>query len=124
MAVFVNLSSHPSSTWGPEQITEASKFGLVKDIQFPVVDPNATSYSIKSLAARLVSEVQGLAAGQEIILHVMGEMSLVHAIVNLAWQKGIRSVCSTTERISIEDPTTGIKTSQFKFVQFRPYCLD
>ena len=55
----------------------------------------------------------------QLFVHIMGEMTFTFAMVNALHKKGITCIASTTERISSEE--NGVKTSEFKFVQFRKY---
>ncbi len=50
----------------------------------------------------------------------MGEMTFVVALVPMLQSAGIEVVCSTTERIVLEEKD-GKKTLQFRFCRFRVY---
>ena len=55
-----------------------------------------------------------------VTIHIVGEPTLVFAIVTLLKNKGIRCMASTTKRESKELPD-GKKLSEFKFIRFRDY---
>ncbi len=40
---FINLTNHPSTKWGADQLAAAKKYGNIVDIPFPAVDPEASS---------------------------------------------------------------------------------
>lgn len=126
--MFINISNHPSSKWGIEQIEAAKKLGgNIIDIPFPNVSPNAT----KSEIFRLVDEIGCIVLEKTKELsnvidyvHVMGEQGFVFSFVNYIHLfknifNNIICVHSTTERIVEEKD--GQKVSTFKFVQFREY---
>lgn len=116
---FINFSNHPSSTWTEEQRNAALKIGEIVDINFPIIKPDESIENIERAARALTSDFTHAWTKTDMVVHVMGEMTFVHAVVNLLCEHGIRAVASTTERISIEKD--GVKTSVFKFVQFRDY---
>lgn len=124
MAVFINLSNHSSSKWAPEQIQAAQNLGgEIEDIAFPQIDPEASTEEIEQLAQQFHNEIADKHFGDNgIVVHVMGEMTFVAAFLNAARESGVMTcVCSTTKRDTVEDPTTGTKTSVFRFIQFREY---
>ncbi len=117
--MLINFSNHPSSRWSAEQIKATTRYGSVVDLPFPIVDPEATSDDIRCLADYYVKRIVEIGAGQKITVHVMGEMTLCHAVVSMLLRLGIPCVASTSERIVIEKDNK--KTSTFCFVQFREY---
>ena len=118
---FVNISNHPSSKWGEEQLRAASQYGEIIDIPFPVVDPSATEEEISDLAQILLMQIDGLHVSKDMIpvVHIMGEMTLVFAVVTTLKSWGVIALASTTVRDSIEKD--GVKTSVFRFCKFRKY---
>ena len=121
-SLFINLTNHPSATWGADQLAAAELLGRVVDILFPMVSPDATTDEVHQLADQLVTDVllTAEAAQADVIVHVMGEHTLTYALVVRLKEKGIKCVASTSERNTIMLPD-GKKVSEFKFTQFREY---
>ena len=117
--LFINFSNHPSGLWGEEQMNMAQLFGEVVDLPYPQVPPEASVGYIRQLSSECVSRIWKIANGRPLTVHIMGEMNLCYAVVNLLKQRGVRCVASTTERRVTE--ADGKKTSEFRFVQFRDY---
>ena len=127
--IFINLSNHPSNKWSSNQIATAidmADMGPVVDVPFPNIDPEMSTDDISGLARDIFyKDILNLIAeydADEVILHVMGEMTFTYNIINLVKNfKGENIVCvaSTTKRNVVEK--NGIKTSTFEFVQFRKY---
>lgn len=124
--MFINISNHPSSKWGEEQIAAAVAEGRISgreeiiDIPFPNVPPTATARDLEKLAREILADDWNFPTSPADVWHVMGEMGLVFAIVLELRRRGIRCVHSTTERVSVEN-ADGTKTVKFNFVQFRDY---
>lgn len=119
-SLFINLSNHPSSLWGEGQLAEAKKLGEIVDMEFPAVNPCATTIELDEVAQKLVDDIRERAGENNITVHVMGEMSLTYKVVQRLISWGIRCVCSTTQRIVTED-ADGRKVTEFHFEQFRDY---
>lgn len=119
-SLFINLSNHPSSLWGEGQLAEAKKLGEIVDMEFPAVNPCATTMELDEVAQKLVDDIRERAGDNNITVHVMGEMSLTYKVVQRLISWGIRCVCSTTQRIVTED-ADGRKVTEFHFEQFRDY---
>ncbi len=118
--MFYNVSNHPSARWGGKQTAAARALGgEITDVPFPVIDPTLTAAQVRALASDFVA---GLAARLKPgdVVHVMGELCAVYAIVGLLQARGVRCVASTTERQAMELPD-GSKLSKFRFVAFRDY---
>lgn len=120
--MLINLSNHPSAKWPKNQKTASEKlFGSVADFPFPAINPAWTNEQVEALAEEKLNECIGmLTKTKNNAIHIMGEMTFTFAFVNLAKQKGITCVASTTERL-VETNDKGEKVSVFKFVQFREY---
>ncbi len=116
-STFLNLSNHPSSTWGEEQLTAARELAHnIVDMPFPQVDPEASLALIRALSERTLAEVpEGVSAAM-----VMGEHTLVPLLVRGLQERGIHCVCTTSRRIS-EELEGGERRVRFKFVRFRAY---
>ena len=113
--MFINISNHPTSKWGDEQLKAAQEFGELLDKKFPNILPNSSAEDVQAMAANMAEEV-----GTNAVVHVMGEMGYTHALVTILKAAGVRCFHSTTERTVIEN-ADGTKTVAFNFVQFRPY---
>lgn len=118
--ILINLSNHPSSKWGEEQLAATEKYCDIIDVPFPAVDPYATSEDIDKLAEDILDNIMDILEGRDAEIHVMGEMTFVVAFVKRAADAWFKCLASTTERNTVENPD-GTKTVSFKFVQFRRY---
>lgn len=96
------------------------QYGEVVDLPFPQVDPKADTLNIQQLALEYLAKIQQMANPTEAVVHIMGELNLTYALVNLLKATGYTCVASTSTREVYEDEP-GKKTVFFKFVQFREY---
>jgi hypothetical protein len=124
--MLINLSNHPSADWLAKQKTAAEKqFGEIRDLPFPVVNPEGDEEYIKSLVNEYIVKIEEIVDQSRNdgcslpTIHIMGEMTFSFAMVTALQKKGVSCVSSTTERIVKEE--NGVKTSEFKFVRFRNY---
>lgn len=117
--MFINLTNHPSSGWSEEQLTAARKYGEIVDLHFPVIEPFYTKEDVLCSVKAYVEMICDI-KDDNTVVHVMGEMTFTHNLVNSLKEKGIKCVASTTERNTVIMPD-GKKISEFKFVQFREY---
>lgn len=117
--MFINFSNHPSKKWGEQQLREAQRFGEVKDLPFPNVQPEWSSEEVNRLADEY-AEILTKMGGENCTVHIMGEMTFTHAVVSRLKEQGIVCVASTTKRCAYET-ADGKKVSTFRFVQFRRY---
>ncbi len=122
--MLINLSNHPSELWSSEQYSSAvERFGSVKDIPFPAVDPAASLAAVDALVksfTAMVMEQDGMDSGNIIAVHVMGEFCFTYSFVKEMQKHYITCVASTTER-HVKELPDGSKKVVFKFIQFRPY---
>lgn len=118
--MLLNFSNHPSEYWGDKQMEAAKNFGEIKDIPFPVVSPEVDYEDIQKLADHYVGEILSFAENNQVIVHVMGEMTFTFSVVSQLKEKGIDCIASTTER-NAEEIANGKKISDFQFVRFRKY---
>lgn len=121
--MLINLSNHPSVNWSKEQTELAiAQFGSIKDMPFPNVPPDATTEQVSELAKSFLEKIKNYPSDSKSVtaVHLMGEMTFIVALTRLLQMEGIKVVCSTTERIVLEEKD-GKKTMQFKFSQFREY---
>lgn len=117
---FINCSNHPSAKWSEAQLNAAKAYGEIIDVPFPNVAPEATTAEVHDLAFRLFQTIGGYGKVGDLIVHIMGEMTVVCDVVQQLQLAGIPCVASTTRRIAEEMPD-GTKVSRFEFVQFREY---
>ncbi len=129
--MLINLSNHPQTNWSEKQLKAANnQFGDIVDVQFPNIEPSATSQEVHTLAREYFLHCMEIAKGYNIspkymIIHIMGEMTFLVAFykANLAFANATM-IASTTERIKEKvknaDGTTSIKTT-FNFCGFREY---
>ncbi len=116
---FVNISNHPSSRWGAEQLSAAQNFGDVVDISFPEV-PADPAADLHKLADLVVSQLPI----EPCTVMVQGEMTLTFLLVRVLTSLGHCCVAAVTERKSVEvtAPNGAVtKTAVFVFAGFRNY---
>jgi len=130
--MLINLSNHPSHLWSEEQTKAAQEqYGEIVDLPFPQIAPNADIDSVLELADEYVKKCLEMMHYTDVhtfdhkknMVHVMGEMTFTYNVVRYLSHHAIRAVASTTERISDVDDN-GVKTSVFKFMQFRGYSSE
>lgn len=119
--MLINLTNHPSALWSAKQTETANReFGEIVDIPFPLVSPLADEKDIKRIADEYANKILATAAGREVTVHVMGEMTFTVLMVRRLQAAGITCVASTTERL-VEEQNGGVKVARFEFVKFRRY---
>ncbi len=116
--LFINLSNHPSKLWKQDQLDASKPYGRIVDIPFPNVLPTYSIDDIKKLAETYVEKIAEYDG--EVIVHIMGEMTITFQIVIMLKARGIPCVASTTER-KVSTTADGQKISDFRFVSFRSY---
>jgi len=121
--MLINFSNHPSKDWSELQLKAAEKYGMVTDWPFPAVNPMVETYDIGQLAETYAMQLRKILANEEqgiSAIHIMGELTFCHALVNLLQLFGITCLASTTARETVNNPD-GSKTTRFGFVRFREY---
>jgi hypothetical protein len=127
--MLINLSNHPVDSWSEKQLAKAKElYGNTFDIKFPDIAPEASLAEIIHLVNQYIQICLAQLGNRDFkamdsesdAIHVMGEMTFVFQFVRLMSELGISCVASTTKRKTINSKE-GVKTSQFEFVQFRPY---
>ena len=119
-SLLINLSNHPYENWSTEQKEAAKEYGEVRDMPFPAIDPEEDTEQIRERADEYISKIIKLNAEYAITVHLMGEMSFVVYTVSRLTERGIRCICSTSER-DTEDLGGGEKKVSFHFKRFRDY---
>lgn len=119
-SLLINLSNHPYENWSAEQKEAAKEYGEVRDMPFPAIDPEEDTEQIRERADEYISKIIKLNAEYAITVHLMGEMSFVVYAVSRLTERGIRCICSTSER-DTEDLSGGEKKVSFHFKRFRDY---
>ncbi len=119
--MLINLSNHPSAVWPEVQRAAArEQFGEIEDWAFPNISPHATAEEVSHLAEDYFWRITQVTPRPQAV-HLMGEMTFTFALVRRLLAAGVRCIASTTERDVVEQE--GVKTSRFRFVQFRDYVL-
>ncbi|MBP9750387.1 MAG: hypothetical protein KBC95_00920 [Candidatus Peribacteraceae bacterium] len=117
MQKFINVSSHPSAKWNPEQTAAALALAAdgIQDVQFPNVPPTATEADIATLADSIAAQIPDNAAAM-----VSGEFTLTYAIIRRLRARGLTVVAATTDRVKTE-VSPGKFEMVFTFVKFRAF---
>lgn len=117
--MLINISNQPSSTWQLRQRNSAIRtYGKIVDIPFPEIDPEWDTDRIIEEVATLSQMI--MTEYEFVAVHVMGEMTFTHALVNELLLLGHVCVASTT-RIEVVKNPDGTTTTRFVFVRFREY---
>ena len=119
--MLINLSNHPSDRWGKKQLELASRYGEIKDLPFPAVDPRCTSEEIDELVERCYQQIM---AYENPVIMLQGEFVFTYRLVNRLKAAGLTVVAGCSERKTTEhmDESGNItKQSVFDFVCFREY---
>jgi hypothetical protein len=119
--MFINLSNHPSSSWGKEQTDAALLYGEIVNISFPTISPSDSGIEVTNIAKDYFKKVTSILGDNKdgSVIHLMGETVFVYVLASLLTKSGYTVVASTTERIVTTDGDK--KISEFKFVQFRKF---
>lgn len=122
LTMLINLSNHPSSQWNEKQLIAAKAYGDLLDIQFPVIDESGDEDYIILLVNQYMEKIMSLGTPNDLVVHLMGEMTFTFALVKKLQQNGIRCVASTSKRI-VKEEVPGRKGEViFQFERFREYC--
>ena len=115
--MLLNLSNHPSPLWPDNQISLAIElYNSVEDLSFPQIDPNWNTDDLDIIVDEYVEKVRKI---DPEFVHIMGELTFTFRMVQKLEAIGIPCIASTTERKAVLENNK--KTSEFKFVRFRPY---
>lgn len=125
--MLINLTNHPSTSWSEQQrVAALEKYGEIKDIPFPDIDPVLGKKEVVDLAAGYflkISKIYSELPQEEkkrFAIHVQGEHTFVHHLLKQAEKLNLTCIASTTRRIK-KDLGNGQSLQQFEFVRFREY---
>lgn len=101
---------------------EPATTSQITDIPFPVIPPEADMDVVRRMADDVFKSILAVdntwyAANFKGAVHLMGEQSFCFVLASLLIEAGITVLVSTTAREAVVKD--GVKTSVFKFVQFR-----
>lgn len=119
--MIINFSNHPSSKWSDKQKEAAAKWGEIKDIPFPEVDPLACEEELVELAEEIVNEI---VANKPEAVMCQGEFTLSYSVIRRLIEVGIPvyAACSRRYVNESKDSEGQIKkVVLFKFERFRRY---
>lgn len=118
--LLINLSNHPSASWGARQREAAEMYGEIEDMTFPAIPPEAGEGEITDLAEEYVARIEERAETRDVTVHIMGEMTFCYAVITRLQSLGIPCLSSTTRR-QITEAADGVKEVHFDFETFREY---
>lgn len=118
--MFVNLSNHPIASWSKKQLDVASKFGEPINIPFPNINPRDGEAELRVLCDIYLDKIHEQGNPENLVIHLMGEMSFTFLLLSALMNEGYRCVASTSERI-VKETDKGVKEVLFEFVGFRDY---
>lgn len=118
--LLINLSNHPSAGWGARQREAAEMYGVIEDMDFPAIPPEAGEREITDLAEEYVARIEERAETRDVTVHIMGEMTFCYAVITRLRPLGIPCLASTTRR-QVTETADGVKEVRFDFETFRRY---
>lgn len=118
--LLINLSNHPTGDWTPKQKRAAEEYGELRDLPFPNVSPSLSSEELNHLVEEYFQKLLDLSESADITVHLMGEFTFTHRLINRLQGVDIKCLASTTERI-VTEVEGQQKLVTFQFVGFRPY---
>ena len=119
--MLINLSNHPSIHWSKEQKKASEIFGKLLDIPFPQVDEKADEIYISELADEYFQKILVISKKEEVVVHLMGELTFTFALLKRLQKYGIRCIASTSKRL-VQGEFPGRKSEVlFQFERFREY---
>ncbi len=120
--MFINFTNHPCTNWGKDQIEETEKYGEIKEIPFPAINPRASKIDIQNLAEKYADNIFALLEqGENNAVLCQGEYSFCFAVTNLLKNSGVKVLCACSERRVVEefDGKKTLKRSEFHFIGYR-----
>jgi hypothetical protein len=120
--MLINCTNHPYEIWNESQREAAKRYGEVKDLPFPQIDPNAEINDLRGIAAEYAEKIEELKP--EAVL-VAGEFTFAFMLVDKLLQDGVNVMTSCSKRVTEEVKNaddTNEKKSVFKFERVRKYA--
>jgi len=118
---FINLSNHASQQWSEPQRTAAEKYGVITDMQFTAVPPDADSAEVDSLVSEYLERLSQYDIGAVLL---QGKFVFTYRLVSRLKEQGITVLSACSERRVTEQTDAEGRThwvSEYEFVQFREY---
>lgn len=122
MRVFINHTNHPSALWSEAQLKAAERYGRIRDIPFPAVEPEWDEAEIGRLARE---QAERIVADEPAAVLVQGEFTYSYALIGLLQKAGITVLAACSRRCtesSVNEQQETVCRSVFRFVRFRRYC--
>ena len=119
--VFINLTNHPSSAWGTEQIREAENYGEIADFPFHNIPVDISDTELDALVDEYYARIM---EQSDPIVMLQGEFVFVYRLANRLKEAGIPVFSACTDRIVSEEVQPDgsiIKTSHFRYGGLREY---
>ena len=119
--IFINLTTHISTSWSEKQKDAAKLLGEIVDMPFPQIEESADENYISMLADEYLQKILHIAKNTRVTIHLMGEQTFVYALLKRLRKNDIECVASTTKRIVTTDSSGQKKEVIFQFERFRKY---
>lgn len=121
--MLLNLSNHPYSSWANAQRRAAlEQYGEVRNMAFPQIPPEKDTDYVRQIVEAYEFNIRKMAEENPgMTVHLMGELTFTHLLVNRLHKADIPCVASTSERILLQEANVK-KKSHFNFVRFRRYA--
>ena len=120
--MLINCTNHPYEIWNEPQRKAAERYGEVRDLPFPQIDPSAESEDLRKIAAEYAKKIEAL---QPEAVLVAGEFTFAFMLVDKLLQDGVNVMTSCSKRVTeeVKNPDgTNEKKSIFMFERFRKYA--
>ena len=127
MGFFVNVSNTPSTSWPKGQLASAkyvAKTDQIIDLPFPKISHEFSLAEVHDAARLLLVKILDVGPRKELVVHVMGESSMLFTLVDALHSYRVRTLCSTMEPKIVETilPDGSVsKTEVYEFHRFRDY---
>lgn len=121
MRVFINHTNHPSANWSEAQLKAAEKYGRIRDIPFPAIEPDWDEAEIGRMARE---QAKHIVAYEPAAVLVQGEFTYSYALIGLLQKAGIEVLAACSRRCTesvVNEQQETVCRSVFRFVRFRRY---
>lgn len=120
MNTFFNCTSHPLSGEQRAALKDSEVLSLTPENQkkFSQV-PAKTKLDLSVYTKSIQRQLATLPNRSRVL--VQGESTVTHFLVEMCFRLGLTPIAAVTRREAVEDPKTGVKTSVFKHLGWRPY---